>query len=188
MKPLFAAAPRALTLATPVFLLFFAAAFPTVAQAQMPAMNPFAAAPGAPGAMMAPYGTRAGALPHILQSTPGLMDSIAGHQMNLAARPEGGEATEAPDVDSRDESFWELIAGACAGGAFIGAYAAITAASAAAPAAVGAVAVAAAPVSAPAAITAVAGAAGIGCSFGVTTAIVSLGGVVALRRATGRAR
>ena len=88
-----------------------------------------------------------------------------------------GDAGEAGDVEKPEageigDSFWEIMIGACTGGAFIGAYAI---ANAPAP-------VAAAGVAAPAAATAIVSAMAVGCGLGVATAGVSLGAVMGWRR------
>ena len=77
-------------------------------------------------------------------------------------KPQSGDKADAPDADV-SEPIWEMLIGACAGGAFIGGFSAATAA-----VPVG-VAVAAGPV--------VASAMAIGCGLGVATAVVSYGAV-----------
>lgn len=101
---------------------------------------------------------------------------------NSGAKPNepGGKSGEksggpdAPDSGDSGGSFWDLMIGACAGGAFIGGFSAATAT---APVAVTGVA-------APIAATAVASAMGVGCGLGVATAAVSLGAVMGWRSAT----
>ena len=179
-------------------LVLLVVTLPALAQMQM--INPFAGRMGAmtPGSM-APYGSRAGAMPHMMQSTngmmmrmrssvSGMMDSLntaLGGQGEQSMMPPGMEGSqrhgmvpeeegiegEAPEMDAADEMF-ELIVGACAGGAFIGAFAAATAIPAAGPAAAAA---------APAAVTALAAAIGIGCGLGIVTATISVGAVMGYR-------
>ncbi len=136
--------------------------------------GPFAGRMGAGSLQMAPmYGSQAGALPHMLQSTQSMMTgegairSLTG--MEMAGSSEGGKGRDAPDADVSDKP-WEVLIGACAGGAFIGGFSAISAT----------VPVGAAPVAVPAVASAMA----IGCGLGVATATVSLGSVYLWRRAT----
>ena len=155
--------------------LFGYAAGPTSAQQNV---NPFAGSlmPGAPG----PYGSAAGAYVHLMQTfqtmlsgAPSLLSGVyaGGMPATPAAAPAsssgGGDRADAPDVPSSDESLWEIVVGACAGGAFLGAYSAATATVPAAATGVGAGATG----------TAVVSAAAIGCGLGVATAAVSLGAV-----------
>ena len=79
----------------------------------------------------------------------------------------GGDKADAPDVPDSSENMWEIVIGACAGGAFLGAYSAATSTAPAAATGVGAAA----------AGTAVVSAAAIGCGLGVATAAVSIGAV-----------
>jgi hypothetical protein len=191
-----------------VALALVCLAGPALAQMQM--VNPFAGRIGAMGPRnMAPYGSRAGVIPHVMQSTNGMAmsmrNSVAGAMNTLAeavglespmsrtARTmehapighvapggegggEGGEI-EGPEVEVGDELL-ELVVGACAGGAFIGAFAAATAVPA-----LGAAAAPAAAAAAPLALTALASAMGIGCAIGVVTATVSVGAVLGYREA-----
>lgn len=78
-----------------------------------------------------------------------------------------GGRTDAPDVPDAGEGLWEIVIGACAGGAFLGAYSAAN--RTAPPAATG--------VGAGGTDTAVVSAAAIGCGLGMATAAVSLGAV-----------
>ena len=139
-------------------------------------MNPFAGsmAPGAPG----PYGSAAGAYAHLMQGVQtilGIGPSMAsvgysGGMTTAAATTSssgGGDRTDAPDAPGSSESLWEVVVGACAGGAFLGAYSAATATAPAAATGVGAGATG----------TAVVSAAAIGCGLGIATAAVSLGAV-----------
>jgi hypothetical protein len=142
--------------------------------------GPFAGRMGAnPNRLeMAPmYGSQAGALPHVLQGTESLMArgdpsmSLSGLQMSATGDKPGAEGgkQDAPDADVSDKP-WEVLIGACAGGAFIGGFSAI---SAAVPAG-----------AAPIALPAVASAVAIGCGLGIATATVSLGAVYIWRSAT----
>lgn len=181
------------------------AGMPAVARAQM--VNPFAGqmGPMAPG-NMAPYGSVAGAMPHIMQSVNGIMmgmgNSLSGMARSVAGvfgmegegsmvpvgaelsqqhGPPGDEPAleiEAPEADV-GENLVELVIGACAGGAVIGAFAVATATPA-----VGAAAAPAAVVAAPAAVTAFAAAMGVGCGLGVVTAAASVTAVVGYRGIT----
>lgn len=175
---------------------------PALAQLQLPMQmlmaSPFAGRMGAMGPRnMAPYGSQAGAMPHVMQSTNGLMmntqnsgtatqgsiaetfgmEGLVPHRrsgqgpMQMAERTPGEGEIEAPEVDA-GEGWTELLIGACAGGAFIGAFAAATA--------VSAVPVAAA-AAAPVAVTAAATAMGVGCGIGVATASVSFGAIFGYR-------
>jgi hypothetical protein len=138
--------------------------------------GPFAGRMGANRLEMAPmYGSQAGAMPHLLQGTEALMIpgdrsglSLSGMQMSDNAGAESGSGKQdAPDADVSDKP-WEVLIGACAGGAFIGGFSAI---SAAVPAG-----------AAPVAVPAVASAVAIGCGLGIATATVSLGAVYLWRR------
>ena len=184
-------------------LVLLVDAAPALAQFQLPMQmlmtNPFAGRMGAMGAgAMAPYGSQAGAMPHVMQSNNGLMmttqnsrlartsaprsmgemlglEELTGRRppMRMAERAageEGGEI-EASEIDA-GEGWAELLVGACAGGAFIGAFAAATAVSAAPVAAA---------IAAPAAVTVAATAIGIGCGIGVATASVSFGAIFGYR-------
>ncbi|MBI1774052.1 MAG: hypothetical protein HYR63_01770 [Proteobacteria bacterium] len=136
--------------------------------------GPFAGRMGPNGLPMAPlYGSQAGALPHMLQGTEALMQpggASSGMQMAASSeRSSGGEGSDAPDADVGDKP-WEVLIGACAGGAFIGGFSAINA-----TVPVGAVAVA---------VPAVASAMAVGCGIGIATATVSLSAVYGWRKAT----
>jgi hypothetical protein len=148
--------------------------------------GPFAGRMG-PGAMP-PYGSQAGAYAHLMQGTQVAMPAMTNivgdlnqpsmaHSSQVAAQGEsrgGGEKPDVPDSGS-SESYWELVVGACAGGAFIGAFSALNAAAPIAAAG------AAAP---PAAGLAVATAMGTGCVLGAATASVSLGAIWLFKKAT----
>ena len=183
-------------------LVLLVLATPALAQMQM--LNPFAGRMGGmlPGAM-APYGSQAGAMPQVMQSTNGMMmsmgSSMSGFMHRLAstfgiegtqssmppgmegiqrhAAPGGGEGIEGeiPMMEAGGE-FVEVVVGACAGGAFIGVFAATTAVEAGAP-----VVVPAAAAAAPLASTGLAAASGIGCGLGVVTLTVSLAAIFAYR-------
>src|SRR5207244_7165557 len=88
----------------------------------------------------------------------------------------GGDKADAPDVPDSEEGMWEIVIGACAGGAFLGAYTAATATVPAAATGVGAAATG----------TAIASAAAIGCGLGVATAGVSLGAITGWTYARGQ--
>ena len=196
------AASRFRTLALALVLLVLAV--PALAQMPMQMINPFAGRMGgmSPGAM-APYGSRAGAMPHVLNSTNGMTMSMGGSMSGFmdrlasafgmegihTAMPTGMEGTGRHVVPGGEEgiegelaetevggAFLELIVGACAGGAFIGVFAAATAVEAAAP-----VVAPAAAAAAPLAITGLAAASGIGCGLGVVTVTVSLAAIFAYR-------
>ena len=182
--------------------LLLPAAVPASAQMLGPLISqmagPFAGRIGAFGPEnLAPYGSPAGATPHLLQGTQALMSPSANNPAPSAGqpagpqpgrpemgtssgagakRPTGGKGekkgTDAPDADV-GESLFRVLVGACAGGAFIGGFAAVTAAPAAAPAA--------AVVAAPAALTTFFSAVGVGCLLGGATAATSLGAVWAYR-------
>ena len=120
---------------------------PALAQLQLPMQmlmaSPFAGRMGAMGPRnMAPYGSQAGAMPHVMQSTNGLMmntqnsgtatqgsiaetygmEGLVPHRrsgqgpMQMAERTPGEGEIEAPEVDA-GEGWTELLIGACAGGA-----------------------------------------------------------------------
>jgi hypothetical protein len=175
---------RAASALLPLFGLLLAAAAGAPAKAQMlgPLMSqmagPFAGRMGATGAdPMAAYRSPAGMTPHIMQSTQALMNPMASNTAAGANQPGmasssagGGEKKgggDAPDADV-GESFWRILVGACAGGAFIGGFAVATAAPAAAPAAA---------VVTPAVLTGVLSAAGVGCLLGGATAATSFAAV-----------
>jgi hypothetical protein len=156
-------------------------------------IDPFAGsmAPGAPG----PYGSDVGAFAHLIQSFPTIVTpdpsmlntavavgapasmaavapkapDAAGKAMAPPAASDGGEGdkADAPDVPDSEEGIWEIVIGACAGGAFLGAYSAATATAPAVVTGVGAAATG----------TAIVSAAAIGCGLGVATATVSLGAI-----------
>lgn len=170
---------------------------PAPAGAQMlgPTMSqiagPFAGRMGPLGPnALPPYGAQAGAVPHIMQGTQALMPATGNllNQPTMARSSEaatpampgqdnkgGGKSekgsSDAPDTGEISANFLELLVGACAGGAFIGAFAAVNAT---AP-------VAAVGVAAPAAATAVLSAMGVGCVLGAATATASLGAVLGYR-------
>jgi hypothetical protein len=150
-----------------------------------------------------PYGSQAGAMAHVMQGTqipmmqmgnivssptmaaaaessaqvpPGSMampPSTPGQDGKDTGTGEKRRDIEAPDSQDIGENFWELLIGACAGGAFIGGFASITAP---APVAV------AAAVAAPVAATAIVSAMGVGCALGMATASTSLGAIQGWRR------
>jgi len=138
------------------------------AAAQM--LDPFAGGSAAPGMPGGPYGSAAGANVHLLQTMSGADLVVTGATASAVAETapagEGGESAEAPEVEA-GESLWEIFVGACAGGAFLGGYSAVTAATP----------VAATGVAAPTAAALVASASAIGCGLGVATAAVTLGAV-----------
>jgi hypothetical protein len=90
-----------------------------------------------------------------------------GKAMTASGGGGSGARADAPDVPDAGESLWEIVIGACAGGAFLGAYSAATATAPAAATGVGVGATG----------TAVVSAAAIGCGLGVATAAVSLGAI-----------
>jgi hypothetical protein len=173
-----------------VALVSGAAIEPALSQQQP--MNPFAGSlvPGAPG----PYGSDVGAYAHLMQSfqtlvtgTPAMLNDVltggasasAAAVAPTASDPGGGdmagsgagesrsgEKAEAPD-SAAGENMLEIAIGACAGGAFLGAYSAATTAAPAVATGVGAVATG----------TAIISAAAIGCGLGVATAAVSIAAV-----------
>ncbi|MSP49530.1 MAG: hypothetical protein EXQ95_09410 [Alphaproteobacteria bacterium] len=136
--------------------------------------GPFAGRMAANGTEMAPlYGSQAGAMPHLMQGTQALMpamnDLVASGGLSMARSSEAavpsahgtmktpmtpndpagssGEKSagpEAPDAGEVGERFSELFIGACAGGAFIGAFSAVNASAPVAGTPVGATVVASA--------------------------------------------
>jgi hypothetical protein len=136
------------------------------AAAQM--LDPFAGGSAVPGMPGGPYGSAAGANVHLLQTMSGADLMVTGATAAAVAETagEGGEPAEAPEVEA-GESLWEIFVGACAGGAFLGGYSAVSAATP----------VAATGVAAPSAAALVGSAAAIGCGLGVATAAVTLGTV-----------
>jgi hypothetical protein len=174
-----------------VFIGVLLSTGPAPAQMLGPFMSqlagPFAGRIAPNGSEMAPlYGSQAGALPHLLQG-PGALAQAGGALSNaqisglsagtpstpntgseMAGHPKSGGKVDAPDADL-GEPIWEMLIGSCAGGAFIGAFSAVTAA-----VPVGVV-LSAAPVVATAMVA--------GCGIGIATAAVSFGAVFGWQKA-----